>query len=51
MSLSLHLPPGTHLLEDVLQSRLVLAPQPNEDPNQPFVGVKCARCVLFSPFF
>lgn len=31
------LPPGTQRIEDQAGSKILLAPQPNADPNQPLV--------------
>lgn len=32
------LPPGTQRIEDSIGSKILLAPQPNADPNQPLVS-------------
>jgi hypothetical protein len=38
------LPPGTQRLEDQAGSKILLAPQPNADPNQPLVCIGSQTC-------
>lgn len=40
------LPPGTERIENTGGTKIILAPQPTADPNQPLVGEPLGDCTV-----